>query len=364
MTISPGAADFSGMPHEASGAVWPRPPLRPRIREYRDHDPVDWRVRGKAEDEILARSAIFRGVEPDAVAAFSNHLQPVQFPRGHVIFTEGDPGRRLYIILSGKVKIGRYSPDGRENLLSVLGPADMFGELSVFDPGPRTSNATAVTEVRAVSIDRDTLRARIAKCPGITEQLLAVMARRLRHTSSVFTDRMFTDVPERVAKQLLHLGQRFGAQERGALRVTHDLTQDEIAGLTGASREAVNKALGDFARRGWIRVEGKSVVITDADRLARRANEQPPYVEGGGDVTSSAKADRPVRLRSHQPDTAVALLRMLGIHAACVEQQKPLLRTWLNANPPSRELRISLRRNGYGFVLDDMFGGPQPRATG
>jgi CRP/FNR family transcriptional regulator, cyclic AMP receptor protein len=364
MTVSPGAADLNEILPAGSGAIRPRPPLRPHIREYRDRDVVAWGARSKADDEILARAAIFRGVEPDAVAAFPKQLQPVHFPRGHVIFTEGEAGRRLYIILSGKVKIGRYSPDGRENLLSVFGPADMFGELSVFDPGPRTSNATAVTEVRAVSIDRDTLRAWIAKCPGVAEQLLAVMARRLRHTSSDFTDHMFTDVPGRVAKQLLHLGQRFGAQEHGALRVTHDLTQDEIAGLIGASREMVNKALAVFTRRGWIRVEGKSVVITDANRLARRANEQPPHVERGGGVASSAKADRTIQLRSHHPETAVALLRMLGIHDASVEQQKPLLRTWLTANPPSRALRISLRRNGYGHVLDDIFGRPQPRATG
>ena len=81
-------------------------------------------------------------------------------------------------------------------------------------------------------------------------------------------------------------------------------------------------------------------------------------------MASSAKADRIMQLRSHRPETAVALLRMLGIHDASVEQQKPLLRTWLTANPPSRELRISLQRNGYGFVLDDIFGRPQPRATG
>jgi CRP-like cAMP-binding protein len=347
-----------------SGAIWPRPPLRPHIREYRDRDVVALRARSKADDEILARAAIFRGVEPDAVAAFPKQLQPIHFPRADVIFTEGEPGRRLYIILSGKVKIGRYSPDGRENLLSVLGPADMFGELSIFDPGPRTANATAVTEVRAVSIDRDTMRAWIAKRPGIAEQLLAVMARRLRHTSSEFTDHMFTDVPGRVAKQLLRLGQRFGVQEHGALRVTHDLTQEELAGLTGASRETVNKALAAFTRRGWIRVEGKCMVITDADRLARRANEQPLHVDGSGGLTNSAKADRPVQLRSYQPETTVALLRMLGVHDASVEQQKPLLRTWLTANPPSRELRISLRRNGYGFALDEIFGRLQPRATG
>jgi len=73
-------------------------------------------------------------------------------------------------------------------------------------------------------------------------------------------------------------------------------------------------------------------------------------------VTSPAKADWPIQLCSHKPETAVALLRVLGIQHAPIEQQKPLLRTWLTANPPSTELRISLRRSGYGFVLDDIFG--------
>ena len=110
-------------------------------------------------DEILARAGIFQGVEPSAISALTKQLQPVDFPRGHTVFAEGEPGDRLYIIISGKVKIGRRSPDGRENLLTIMGPSDMFGELSIFDPGPRTSSATTITEVRAVSMDRDALRA-------------------------------------------------------------------------------------------------------------------------------------------------------------------------------------------------------------
>ena len=98
-----------------------------------------------------------------------------------------------------------------------------------------------------------------------------MLARRLRRTNNNLGDLIFTDVPGRVAKQLLQLVQRFGAQEGNALRVTHDLTQEEIAQLVGASRETVNKALADFSQRGWIRVEGKSVLILDPERLAKRA---------------------------------------------------------------------------------------------
>jgi CRP-like cAMP-binding protein len=205
------------------------------------------------------------------VEALSSALEPVEFPRAHVIFAEGEPGDRLYIVVSGKVKIGRRSADGRENLLAVFGPSDMFGELSIFDPGPRTSTATTVTEVRAVTMDRAALHEWIGKRPEIADQLLRVIARRLRRTNNMLADLIFTDVPGRVAKALLQLAQRFGSQESGMLRVTHDLTQEEIAQLVGASRETVNKALADFAHRGWLRLEGKTVLIQEPDRLARRA---------------------------------------------------------------------------------------------
>jgi CRP-like cAMP-binding protein len=222
-------------------------------------------------DETLARAGIFQGVEPAAAEALAQSLEPVEFPRGHVIFAEGEPGDRLYIIQSGKVKLGRKSPDGRENLLAIMGPADMFGELSIFDPGPRTSTATTVTEVRALAMDRTALREWIGKRPEIAEQLLRVLARRLRRTNNMLAELIFTDVPGRVARALLQFAQRFGSQEAGLLRVTHDLTQEEIAQFVGASRETVNKALADFAHRGWLRLEGKSVLILDPERLARRA---------------------------------------------------------------------------------------------
>jgi CRP-like cAMP-binding protein len=101
--------------------------------------------------------------------------------------------------------------------------------------------------------------------------MLRVLARRLRRTNHNLADLIFTDVAARVAKKLLELAQRFGTQEGDALRVTHDLTQEEIAQLVGASRETVNKVLADFAHRGWIRLKPKSVLICDCERLARRA---------------------------------------------------------------------------------------------
>lgn len=221
--------------------------------------------------DTLAKAGIFQGVDADAVDTLINEMETVTFARGTTIFDEGEPGDRLYIIVQGKVKLARHAPDGRENLLSVMGPSDMFGELSIFDPGPRTSSAVCVTEVTAATMNSEMLKQWVADHPAIAQQLLRVLARRLRRTNANLADLIFTDVPGRVAKTLLQLANRFGMQEGGALRVNHDLTQEEIAQLVGASRETVNKALATFAHRGWIRLEGKSVLIVDTEHLARRA---------------------------------------------------------------------------------------------
>jgi CRP/FNR family transcriptional regulator, cyclic AMP receptor protein len=222
-------------------------------------------------DEVLAKAGLFQGVSAEDAEALAAQFEYLETPRGAVVFGEGEPGDSLYIVLAGKIKLGRRTADGRESLLAVMGPSDQFGELSTFDPGPRTATAMAVTDARLARISKQALRTWIANRPQIAEQLLRVLARRLRRTNNDLADLIFTDVPGRVAKQLLQLSQRFGSLEGGHLRVTHDLTQEELAQLVGASRETVNKALADFAQRGWLRLEGKSVVILDRERLARRA---------------------------------------------------------------------------------------------
>jgi CRP/FNR family cyclic AMP-dependent transcriptional regulator len=220
---------------------------------------------------VLERAPIFAGVESSVVAELSRQLRLHEFRAGQTIYSEGEPGDRLYIVITGKVKIGRRCSDGRENLLAIMSETDIFGALSVFDAGPRTATATAVTDVCVATMDRDALWEWIRGRPQISEQLLRVLARRLRRTDEHVIDMLFVDVPGRIAKELLRLAQRFGRYDDQFLRVTHDLTQGEIAQLVGASRETVNKTLSDFANRGWIRLDGKSAVILEPERLAHRA---------------------------------------------------------------------------------------------
>jgi DNA-binding transcriptional regulator YhcF (GntR family) len=113
--------------------------------------------------------------------------------------------------------------------------------------------------------------------------MMRILARRLRRTDHDLSDLVFADVGGRVAKQLLRLAQQFGVQDGEVMRVAHDLTQEELAQLVGSTRETVNKALGDFSARGWIKLDGrKSVVIADSQRLARRARDAVVVAESAG----------------------------------------------------------------------------------
>jgi CRP/FNR family transcriptional regulator, cyclic AMP receptor protein len=222
---------------------------------------------------MLPQSGVARGVDAGAVAALIKQLPVVEFPCRHIIYAEGDPGDRLYIIARGKVKLTRRCPDGRVRLLTVIGPADVFGALSTLDAGPRMASAATITGVRAAWMDRDAIRAWIANCPESAEQLLRLLARQLRRTDTDLAELISTDGPGRVARQLLALAGRFGTYEDGELRVTPDLTQEEIAQMIGSSRETVNKTLASSANRGWIRIDGKSVLIREPKRLAQRFHQ-------------------------------------------------------------------------------------------
>jgi len=221
--------------------------------------------------EVLRQAPLFSGLDDEAAAALSASMSESRLGRGEILFHEGAEGDRLYVVTEGKVKLGRTSSDGRENLLAILGPGQMFGELSLFDPGPRSATVTAVTECTLKSLGHDELGPWLTGRPEVARGLLTQLAGRLRKTNDVVADLVFSDVPGRVAKALLDLSSRFGRVADDGVHVHHDLTQEELAQLVGASRETVNKALADFVSRGWLRLEARSVVIMDVERLKRRA---------------------------------------------------------------------------------------------
>jgi CRP/FNR family transcriptional regulator, cyclic AMP receptor protein len=222
-------------------------------------------------DEAFLQSPLFAALDAEGAAALRASLVSRDVSKGDVLFQEGQIGDHMYVIVEGKVKLGQTSTDGRESLLGVLGPGEMFGELSLFDPGMRTSTATALTDTTVLLMGHDQLKPWLSGRPEVAAALLQALARRIRRTNDAMADLVFSDVPGRVAKALMDLGEKFGEVTPEGLMVTHDMTQEELAQLVGASRETVNKALADFAQRGWIRLESRQVLIIDVERLGKRA---------------------------------------------------------------------------------------------
>ena len=224
----------------------------------------------KNEEEAVKKAPLFTALDDASAASLRASMAGVKLSRGQILFREGDAGDRLFVVVAGKLKLGTTSNDGRENLLSILGPGDMFGELSLFDPGPRTATAIAVVDSKLLALANDQVIGWVKEHPQVSLQLLGRLAQRLRKANDVLSDLVFADVPGRVAKAIIELGERFGTQKPDGLHVNHELTQEELAQLVGASRETVNKALADFATRGWVKLEPRAVIVLDYERLVKR----------------------------------------------------------------------------------------------
>ncbi|MEU4454273.1 Crp/Fnr family transcriptional regulator [Nocardioides sp. NPDC023903] len=224
------------------------------------------------DQDVLRHAPLFSELDDESMTAMLAMMGQTRLRRGEVLFHEGDAADRLYAVVDGKVKLSRAAANGQDSLLAILGPGQVFGELSLFDPGRRSSTVTAVTDqVELASLSHDDLLRLLDGRPSVTRGLLALLSGRLRRANDVIGDLVFADAPRRVAKALLDLAERFGEQTEEGVHVRHDLTQEELAQLVGAARETVNKALADFAAKGWVRLESRSVIITDMERIVRRA---------------------------------------------------------------------------------------------
>lgn len=224
------------------------------------------------ESNILANVELFKELGDDERDALLSLMSETTLKRGESLFHEGDAGDRLYVIVEGKVKLSHTSDDGRENLIAILGPGEIIGELSLFDLGARSSTVTAIAPSKFLYLSHKDMMRYIDEHPTMAKSMLRELATRLRNTNDQMADLVFSDVPGRVAKALLDLAERFGERTPEGIYVAHDLTQEELAHLVGASRETVNKSLADFTARGWIRLEGRAVLLIQVGRLQRRAH--------------------------------------------------------------------------------------------
>jgi CRP/FNR family cyclic AMP-dependent transcriptional regulator len=219
-------------------------------------------------DPALGAAPLFRGLQAADADALAAQFTTVRVARDDIIFEEGQPADALYVVLTGLVKLARGGPNGRKVLVGLMGPSDEFGELSLFDAGLRVTTAIAARRGRVASLPGAVLEEWLHARPQIAHQLLGVLARRLRHANNFVGDYVLSDAKARIAQQLIDLARRFGTAESSGLYIRHGLTQDELAELVGTSRETWNRVLASFAARGWLQLDGRTLILTNRERIA------------------------------------------------------------------------------------------------
>jgi CRP/FNR family cyclic AMP-dependent transcriptional regulator len=213
---------------------------------------------------LLRNTDLFRDLEAEPLERIRSQAQLRRVHRGDVLFNEGDEADDLFIVVSGRIAIANRSPDGRESLLALMEAGDLFGEMPLFDEGGRSADARALTTSDVVNVPYQPIRTLYNEQPELLWNVVEMLARRLRTMDAALADSVFLDVTGRTAKRLLELA---GEADEFTLPVT----QEELAGMVGASRERVNKAIASFVRLGWIEQGDRKYIITDRQQLARRA---------------------------------------------------------------------------------------------
>ncbi|MCV7409405.1 hypothetical protein AWC05_10210 [Mycobacterium florentinum] len=217
----------------------------------------------------LITSGIFGRTTPDVVAALSEELHPEHFSPGRVMSARGDFGGSVYVIVRGKVKVCYRRSGGGEIVLKILGPSEIFGAITLFDPGPQDMSITTLTEVLAVPIARDQLLTWMVERPEVCDQVLRLFARWVKAMTNSLVDFGFADAQGRVASRLLSLRKRFGRLDGDVVRVVHDLSADDFSSLAGVDPETIGATLRGFEANGWIRLEHDSIVIVDGHALGQ-----------------------------------------------------------------------------------------------
>lgn len=217
-----------------------------------------------ASDDLLAGISLFADLSPEARAELHAASIERTLVRGDVLFHEGDIPDHLYIVTSGRVAISSRSPDGRESVFALMERGDLFGEMGFLDGFPRSAEARALEPSTVLSMPFEPVRDLFTREPTRLWDVVRLLAARIRAMDEALADSVFLDVTGRTAKRLLELA---GESDEFVLPIT----QEELAGLVGASRERVNKAISSFIRLGWLEQQDRRYKILLRDRLTQRA---------------------------------------------------------------------------------------------
>lgn len=219
--------------------------------------------------EALATASLFRVLSKEGITATVGAGRSRSYSAGQIICHQGDLGDHLYVVIDGLTKVVFNSERGDEMVINILGPGEIFGELALLDGSPRSASVVALQSTSVFMLPRNRLLELMRQNPGLADEFLKSIGRLVRKLTEQVGDLAFLDLGGRLAKLLLQISARH-AHAQG-LVLDREFTQSDLAGMIGASRPAVNRALQSLATRGLIAVRGRVVEIRDLEGLERRA---------------------------------------------------------------------------------------------
>jgi len=227
-------------------------------------------TRVDAPDEVrnfVRQVPLFADLNEEDAAKIASIAHTKSYPKDHLLFERGEEGSEFLVVTEGRLKVIFLSEDGRELTLTILGPFQSFGEVSLLDDSPRSASAVALSELKVLSINKRDFRTLLESNPRICISLLILMSRRLRDLTEDTAGLIFLDVYQRLARKLQHLSRTLGVPTDKGREIPQRLTHQELANMVGATRETVTKALNDMEARSIISFYKKQVLILDETEL-------------------------------------------------------------------------------------------------
>ncbi len=221
----------------------------------------------EASLQTLTRVPIFSSLAPDELAFLAARAKLRQHGAGELVFGEGERCEGLYIVQTGRLRIFKSSPDGREQVLSIDGPASSVAELPVFDGGTYPASAGTIEETTLIFISRENFQELCLSHPQVALKVLRVVGARLRRLVGIIEELSFTTVRHRLATMLVKLARHQGERNEEGVAILLQDSHQEIAAQIGTVRELVSRNLSRLQGEGILRIQGREILITDLEKL-------------------------------------------------------------------------------------------------
>lgn len=217
--------------------------------------------------DLLAGSPLFGQFRADELNRLVSFLRVARYPARRVLFRKGDPGTNMMVVLEGRVQICTHSEEGREFVVNIINPGEVFGEIALLDGSDRTADAVTMDPCELMVLERRDFVPFLRDHPDACMRLLEVLCQKLRWTTGVLEAALFLEGPSRLARVMVHLSSLYGQSVDGGIELRIRLSQQQLANMVGMSRESINKQLGQWRDDGIVAIDEGRITITDLDAL-------------------------------------------------------------------------------------------------